>query len=79
MWEGDRRQGAGDRLLCSPLMFDLEPCAKCSCLLQNVLICQAVSTPALGQPGWGEGARRREMACQWEVGGLPCSVPWCGL
>ena len=62
--------GAGYRLLCSQLMFDLEQHAKCSSLLRNTLICQVESAPALGQPGWGEEALWREMACQREAVGL---------
>lgn len=44
--------GAGYRLLCSQLMFDLEQCAKCASPLRNTLICQRERTPAFGQPGW---------------------------
>lgn len=51
-------------------MFDLEQHAKCSSLPRSTLICQVESAPALGQPGWGEGAPWREMACQREVAGL---------
>lgn len=52
------------------MMFDLEQHAKCSSLLRNTLICQVESAPALGQPGWGEEALWREMACQREAVGL---------
>lgn len=44
--------GAGYRLLCSRLMFDLEQRAKCASLLRNTPICQTERTPASGQPGW---------------------------